>query len=119
LAARYQRTKKFDAPHSHLVAACQEALTRCRFRVVKIDNETATMTARTGINLVSLGEDLTIRIFADGAISVASESSFAYQFVDLGKNRRNAELFLDEVATIIEDRDPDLHAKENKRLMDA
>ena len=88
----YQDNKAFPGDKDEIFRACAEAISQCRFRIMKTDPTSGEIWARTGR---WSGEDITIIVHNEGMVYIKSVSIVfsrtVAQLTDYGKNRDNVD----------------------------
>lgn len=93
---RSKRSRRYDASWNRLLDAVDAALEDIGASGIRWPDEDLAR-ASMGFSLFSYGEDLTVEVFDDGEVTVASECSFPLQLIDWGKNSRNCRRLLDAI----------------------
>jgi hypothetical protein len=93
-----RQEKKFNVPLSkvEVIKKVRDVLGEMKINITKDDSQNGIIEAKTGINLKSFGEILTIKFFENEnemVVFVESHPSLPTTMVDYGKNLQNVEKF--------------------------
>ena len=91
-------SQRFHLSQQNLVEVVRESLDSLGWRYETTSPNK--FLARNSVNLWSWGEKIAVEVSYDGTVAAKSECLLVTQCFDWGKNRRNLEVFFDEVSRV-------------------
>ena len=95
-------TLNFNQPARRVYTATKKAIERCgQFKRIKCNERTFVITARHGMSLLSLGENITIHVVAtstqESEVRIESASRIFINFINGGANKKNVQSLEDYI----------------------
>ena len=95
-------TLNFTQPARRVYTATKKAIERCgQFKRIECNDQTFTITARHGMSLLSLGENITIHVVAtstqESEVRIESASRIFINFINGGANKKNVQSLEDYI----------------------
>ena len=95
-------TLNFTQPARRVYTATKKAVQQCgQFKRIECNDRTFTITARHGMSLLSLGENVTIHVVATGTqeteVRIESASRIFLNFLNGGANKKNVQSLQDYI----------------------
>lgn len=95
-------TLNFTQPARRVYTATKKAIERCgQFKRIECNDQTFTITARHGMSLLSLGENITIHVVAtstqESEVRIESASCIFLNIINGGANKKNIQSLEDYV----------------------
>ena len=95
-------TLNFTQPSRRVYTATKKAIQQCgQFKRIECNDHTFTITARHGMSLLSLGENVTIHVVATGTqeteVRIESASRIFLDFINGGVNKKNIQSLEDYI----------------------
>jgi len=92
----------FNQPARRVYTATKKAIERCgEFKHIECNDRTFTITAKHGMSLLSLGENLTIHVVAtstqESEVRIESASLIFINFINGGANKKNIQSLEDYI----------------------
>ncbi len=93
MTSSYQWMKKYPLEPKVLFELSQRVMLACGFQICMFEATIGMIQGKSGMSILSWGEDIDVLVLKDGIIRVQSISTLRTTLVDYGKNRRNVESF--------------------------
>lgn len=95
-------THSFTQPARRVYTATKKAIQQCgQFKRIECNDKTFTITARHGMSLLSLGENVTIHVVATSTqeteVRIESASRIFLNFINGGANQKNVQSLEDYI----------------------
>jgi hypothetical protein len=95
-------TLSFTQPARRVYTATKKAVQQCgQFKRIECNDQTFTITARHGMSLLSLGENVTIHVVAKSTqeteVRIESASRIFLNFINGGANKKNVQSLEDYI----------------------
>lgn len=95
-------TLTFTQPARRVYTATKKAIQQCgQFKRIECNDKTFTITARHGMSLLSLGENITIHVVATSTqeteVRIESASRIFLNFINGGANKKNVQSLEDYI----------------------
>ncbi|MCH9029160.1 MAG: hypothetical protein IH819_05995 [Bacteroidetes bacterium] len=103
ITSSYAQSETFEITKDQAMQKSTTALKTGRFKIKKINNESAEISARARLCLRSWGEYISITIEEKGDKSIVHffSTSYSYVILDGGTNKRNSKRFFKELDSLV------------------